>query len=115
MIYLVGLLLIAGIVGLVLRQKRKSAPTDRPRVAQKKTVAIHPGANACAAAQELAGKPFSPAEAPKLPLPDCDVRECRCSYDADTDRRKGNRRRADDGLTDPFFSDKERRDHDRRH
>lgn len=114
MIYLIGLLVVAGVVGLLLRQKRNDAANTPPKVAQKKTVAIHPGAGACAAAQELAGKPFSPDEAPKLPLPECDVQECGCSYDADTDRRKGNRRRADDGLNDPFFSDKERRDQDRR-
>lgn len=114
MIYLIGLIVIAGVVGLMLRQSRREAPKEAPKVTQKKTVAIHPGANACAAAEGLAGKPFSPTEAPKLPLPGCDASECTCSYDADTDRRKGNRRRADDGVHDPFFSDKERRDHDRR-
>lgn len=57
-------------------------------------VAIKTSGHACASANELAGTRFLSAEAPTLPLPDCDVDDCQCSFVHYKDRRSGKDRRS---------------------
>jgi len=65
----------------------KSAP---PR----KTVSLKvpEKAKACEFARVIVGKTFEPDAAPKLPLAGCGLIECRCKYEAVTDRRSKARR-----------------------
>lgn len=51
----------------------------------------------CRASAHLAGRFFSMDQAPRLPLPDCDAKECSCHYLGIVDRRQGfDRRRQPD-------------------
>ena len=53
----------------------------------------------CAAAQAVRGERFLSAEAPLLPLPQCDRQAaCDCSYRHHEDRRRGPRRSEESGM-----------------
>ena len=62
-------------------------------------VAVVGGKTACAAASQLAGQRFLSAQAPRLPLPQCTwpIR-CACVYRHYADRRANRRRIADRGM-----------------
>ena len=60
-------------------------------------VAVVPGARACNAAKQSARKRFLSAEAPLLPLKNCDAAACTCRYQHYEDRR-GDPRRVVDGA-----------------
>jgi hypothetical protein len=66
-------------------------------VTPEKQTAVLSGA-ACAAANACAGRRFLAAEAPQLPLPECNVSKCTCRYRHHADRRSGNRRATDAGI-----------------
>ena len=77
----------------------KRTPGDsRSKVAQKSTpyhaVSIKFGPNACTHARELEGKRFLSGAAPRLPLPECDVLDCKCRFVHHADRRTGDDRRS---------------------
>lgn len=101
------LVLIAAFVFLrrnAQKSNERPAP-DRP-VAAGKTAAFHAvsiklGLNTCLAAQEMAGKRFLSGAAPKIPLPECDVLECKCRFVHHKDRRDSEDRRSPfgQGLT----------------
>ncbi len=81
-----------------------SVETDEPR--KTKTVnnrwhaiTIVGSGSACAAAEACRGKRFLSAEAPRLPLADCDVKRCDCRYRHYADRR-GSPRRRDEKVAD---------------
>jgi hypothetical protein len=57
-------------------------------------VSIKLGPNACLAAQEMTGKRFLSGAAPRIPLPECDVLECKCRFVHHKDRRVGDDRRS---------------------
>ena len=57
----------------------------------------HPSKH-CAAVEQIAGYRILAAEAPQLPLPDCDEAECQCRYAQYRDRRTDFRRDADVGI-----------------
>jgi len=57
-------------------------------------------ATACAAVLACKGKRFLSAEAPRLPLPECDARRCDCKYRHFADRRDGARRADESGAPD---------------
>ena len=57
-------------------------------------VSIKAGAYSCAAANKVAGQRFLAAEAPSLPLPDCDATDCECHFLHHNDRRAGKDRRS---------------------
>jgi len=60
-------------------------------------VAIRRGSAACKAVTMLEGKRFLSMDAPPLPLPDCDAKNCRCRYIYFDDRRQDDRRDSDGG------------------
>ncbi len=76
--------------------KRTAAAGDR-RVSQESTefhaVSIRSGRRACDAVKALEGQRILSNEAPRLPLPDCDIVDCECSYIHYRDRRAGKDRR----------------------
>ena len=75
------------------------------------SVAIDYRASACEAAKLLSEKRYLSAEAPKLPLADCDAKACKCRYVHFDDRRSGEDRRDSFGPKNSDGSG----DDDRRH
>jgi len=57
------------------------------------SVTIRVGQDACPAVQALANTRFLAKEAPRLPLDQCTVPNCRCQYKHYDDRRDGEDRR----------------------
>jgi hypothetical protein len=51
--------------------------------------------NPCRAAMACAGKRYLSSDAPRLPLPACDARTCKCRYEHHEDRRNAARRASD--------------------
>lgn len=60
-------------------------------------VAIVPGPGHCKAAEAAKGRRFLSAEAPLLPLRECDVAACTCKYRHHEDRRGPPRRSEETG------------------
>lgn len=99
----VSLLIVAALLGLLLFVRRNNASAGkRPKPARPVSgkpdttyhaVSIRYAANACEAAKSMDGRRFLSSAAPKLPLPDCDVMECKCRFAHHKDRRKGADRR----------------------
>lgn len=80
------------------REQEPAPPADR-RVSTTSSssfhaVSIRAGANACAAAKALLGERFLSAEAPSIPLPNCDASKCECRFQHHADRRSGKDRRS---------------------
>lgn len=107
-VYGIGILLLIGLWVFVRRRESKAAetpaprttaPRARPKVAEKSTpyhaVSIKFAPSACEAAKALKEKRFLSGAAPRLPLPDCDVLECKCRFVHHSDRRSGSDRRAE--------------------
>ena len=95
------LLVLLLAIWLLLRQRRgtvSSKPEAPPPVSHQSTeyhaVSIKFESNACMAARELEGKRFLSAAAPRLPLADCNVLDCRCRFLHHKDRRSGRDRRS---------------------
>lgn len=98
---IVGILILA-IVFLVWRSKRSTPQKSTPPgarpvkatpVSEFHAVSIKYAASACLAAKRLEGKRYLSSAAPKIPLPDCDVLECKCRFVHHADRREGDERR----------------------
>jgi len=69
--------------------KRKS---DEPST-QFHAVSLAYAKSACAAAKSMEGRRFLSGTAPRIPLPDCDVLECKCRFVHHKDRRQSEDRR----------------------
>jgi hypothetical protein len=100
--FVLFILLIAVIAGwLYLRQNRKKEPADpvaERRIKNSSTeyhaVSIRFSKQACSAAKELSGRRFLSADAPGLPLAECDVAKCDCLFKHHSDRRSSEPRRS---------------------
>jgi hypothetical protein len=75
-------------------------PPQRPVAAGSPyhAVSILPGAAACGAAYRFAGQRYLSRQAPRLPLPSCDMKTCSCRFKHHKDRRAGPRRNSDVGV-----------------
>lgn len=76
-------------------------------------VSIQFADSACDAAKNMEGRRFLAGAAPRIPLPGCDVLECKCRFVHHQDRRSGTERRGhyvpnSPGSAGPY-SGKERR------
>jgi hypothetical protein len=72
---------------------------EKPPTSKYHAVAVRCGKSACQAAQDNLSERHLSAEAPLLPLKQCDRPEkCQCRYQHYDDRRGGFRRNSDDGL-----------------
>ncbi len=117
---MLGALLVLTIAWLVVRVRQNKAATvaeSRPSAKDSGTfhaVAIKYSENVCDAAKAMTGRRFLSSAAPRLPLPECDLLDCRCKFAHYDDRRKGRDRRspfAPGGATGATGSfQKERRD-----
>lgn len=101
---LLGIALVLLVVWLYLRrrgQKPSSQASAAPRDAgstQYHAVSIRFDEGACDAAKAMSGRRFLASAAPRLPLPECDVLECRCRFTHHKDRRNGRDRRSPFGA-----------------
>lgn len=120
------LVVIAGLLYYRQRKAQQHSESAKPerRVASSDSryhaVSIRFDANACAAAKALAGSRFLAAEAPTLPLANCDAHSCQCRFVHHHDRRSGKDRRSPfaaggvPGGTGKFDTER-RTGNDRRH
>ncbi len=102
---LIGALGLLIVLWVVVKKREASATTKKKtveapvqRASQASTpyhaVAIRPGRRVCEGVKELNGQRILSNEAPMLPLPDCDIVDCGCSYVHYKDRRCGKDRRS---------------------
>jgi len=64
----------------------------------------------CDAARDVSGKRFLAADAPMLPLDDCDrIGACMCKYEKWQDRRQDDRRMVDLGIGSQYYHGSEKR------
>lgn len=93
------------------RKTGRGASTVNPNKGSKfQAVAISSGLNdCCREVKALQGKRFLIRSAPVLPLPNCDLPECRCRYVKYDDRRQEPRRDSEYGIASSFVRDVERR------
>jgi hypothetical protein len=97
---LLGILLVLTTGWLIIRIRRNKAEAlaeKLPKVVNSKgafhAVSLKYSKNACTAAKEMTGRRFLSNAAPRLPLPGCDVLECRCKFMHHSDRRSQTNRR----------------------
>lgn len=88
-------------VWLLLRRRQASKSTAEKPVTLAggagtayHAVSIKFSSDACSAAKDLDGRRFLSSAAPKLPLAECDVLECKCRFVHHKDRRAGKDRRS---------------------
>ena len=99
---LMALLLALLLAVWLFLRLRRSEPAKKTRatsrVSEKSTayhaVSIKFASSACQAAKDLEGRRFLSSAAPRLPLPECDVLECKCRFVHHKDRRSGKDRRS---------------------
>ena len=96
---LVVVLLIAAWLFVRNRQTSKSGKSSPATRASSSDAAYHAvsikfSSNACTAAREMENRRFLSSAAPKLPLADCNVLECRCRFVHHKDRRGRKDRRS---------------------
>ena len=97
---------------VVTRPAPRPAPITRAQALNPyHAVSIKAGPRCCQAAKALSGVRFLSAEAPRLPLPQCEASTCECRYLHHEDRRSADRRAADGGpiRSGPPFSGPDRR------
>ncbi len=97
---IVGILILALVFFFVRRKGSEPAPrSPAARLAKPSAnsefhaVSIRFLSSACSAAKSLEGKRFLSSAAPRIPLPECDVMECKCRFVHHTDRRERDDRR----------------------
>ena len=90
-------------------------PAGAPRL-RYHCVTVVPGNTSCAAAQGIYGQRLLSADAPRLPLANCETPgECKCTYRHHDDRRAGPRRAVDrEEIADPYSATARRRAYGRR-
>jgi hypothetical protein len=92
-------------------QAKPQSAKKRPQAPRPKwySVSVLPGKRCCQAVKAIARKRVLSAEAPRLPLPGCDLRTCECRYQHHTDRRATPRRGVDREALPRQYEGAERR------
>ena len=100
---LITAFVLALLVGLwLLHRKRREASAQLKETSilrsQANTefhaVSIKFDGHACRAAQDMKGRRFLASAAPKLPLPECNILDCKCRFAHYKDRRTSKDRRS---------------------
>ena len=99
----VGILVILILLLLLVfvrrpKEKEKPRPAKTPTTRGKPDTTYHAVSlkflpSACDAAKAMEGERYLSAEAPKIPLPECDATTCKCRYVHHKDRRGRDDRR----------------------
>ncbi len=95
------IILILAVIFFFVRSKGSESKPRSPAARPVKTtassefhaVSIRFLSSACSAAKSLDGKRFLSSAAPRIPLAECDVLECKCRFVHYSDRREGDDRR----------------------
>jgi hypothetical protein len=90
------------------RNRSRSAPSASNEF-RAVSIKVDP-ATACPAIMALDHDRHLCLEAPKLPLPECTVDACTCTFEHYADRRKGPRRAAEAGLLERPFNEPSKRE-----
>jgi hypothetical protein len=98
------------------RPARKTASRAVPRPAGNacdyRAVSLAPSLECCTATKGAASRRYLWREAPRLPLPGCELgSNCTCKFTKHADRRDGDRRLLGCDSTKQWFMGKERRTH----
>jgi hypothetical protein len=120
----ITLALIAVLIALIVMARRnRSTTSKRPPLSgrdvlaktgsQYHAVSLQFSDSACEAAKALEGKRFLSGAAPRIPLPECDVQECKCRFIHHDDRRHGVDRRG--AHSQSRIGDTGRHEKERRH
>lgn len=117
--------LVAVVGGFYLYARSDRTETENLRVIPRDTsnafhaVSVRPGLSSCEAAQTVNGTRFLSAEAPQLPLAECDQATCTCSFSHHNDRRANRDRRSpfqsSIGIATTKSHGERRKKSDRRH
>ena len=87
---------------LFFMRRNRGASNRRPEVQKRENdsadtqfhaVSLAFASSACAAAKSMEGRRFLSGTAPRIPLAECDVLECKCRFVHHKDRRKAEDRR----------------------
>lgn len=101
-VFLSGIAIVLLLALLFVMRRRSATSNRRPEMPQRENetsgtqfhaVSLYYTDSACAAAKSMEGRRFLSGTAPRIPLPDCDVLECKCRFIHHKDRRKGDDRR----------------------
>jgi hypothetical protein len=117
---LIGALFVAAGAAYWRSAQRPKPPKANPAPRAKEggrfgAVQIRARLGACRAAQLLEGQRFLSKDAPKLPLRECSVARCSCTFSKLPDRRSDGRRIESGGLhTTLFIAANRRTKRDRR-
>ena len=104
--------LIAAVYRFRMRGRYSGEPLRNHRIITNPwhAVSIVPGPIVCESAMQRYGERLLSAEAPRLPLANCqNPAQCTCHYRHHTDRRATRRRARDNGLSNRSYSGEERR------
>jgi len=111
-IVMIIVLLMVVVAYFLITRKKPDKPPPEP-LANKKpyaAVSVKPHPHACNAAFDMSHRVFLVADAPMLPLNDCDKAEtCRCGYVHYDDRRHVDDRRSETVVMHNAHSKNERR------
>ena len=97
---LTGIVVVLLVAWFFLHRRNRTAPSqESERIDESGGTAYHAvsikfDANACEAAKAMSGRRFLSSAAPRLPLPECNVLDCRCRFAHHEDRRSGKDRRS---------------------
>ena len=90
----------------------KSVPRPSGNACDFRAVSLAPSLDCCAATKGAASKRYLWRDAPRLPLPGCEMgSKCTCKFTKHTDRRDGDRRLLGCVSTRQWFMGTERRKH----
>jgi len=107
-----ALMLVSKLIGRSSRTKTTKSGGARPSktATRWRSVRIKPGLICCSAASKMSSRIFLASESPRIPLPGCGEKDCRCKYLHMEDRRSGRDRRIELGdLTDYMPMNQEER------
>ena len=95
------ILILVLLVGWLYLRHRQDQITTPPAVRRSSSgstdyhsVSLKYSPRACRAAKALEGRRFLASAAPRIPLPECDVKKCECRFAHHKDRRAGQDRRS---------------------
>lgn len=98
-----SIIAIAALIALFIFVRRRGGqeairPDERRKRSSSESTKFHAvsikfSGDACDAAKDMYGRRFLSGAAPKIPLPECDVLECKCRFLHHNDRRSGKDRR----------------------
>ena len=101
-VFLSSIAIVLLLALLFVMRRNRGTSNRRPEVPKRENesadtqfhaVSLTFASGACKAAKSMEGRRFLSGTAPRIPLADCDVLECKCRFVHHKDRRKADDRR----------------------